>query len=265
MQTESIAALATALAKAQGQIAPASKDAENPFYKSHYADLASIWEACRGPLSANGLAVIQSPIDAGAGRVGLLTRLVHSSGEWISSEVTVRLAKDDAQGLGSALTYLRRYCLAAFIGVTATEDDDANAAVAPWRQRKQAVPPATPKAKAPLPIPVPIVDSVLASIAGMTLEKFSKAAEFILASEDGGKLTTDEALSLTQRLLGRTDILIGECEDEGLLKQLELDVAASLAHAEIDPFDAEWLRDAISRRLDAMTAIVSQEQQAAGK
>lgn len=239
MQTESIAALSAALAKAQGQIEPAARDRENPFFKSYYADLASVWEACRGPLSANGLAVIQSPIDAGEGRVGLLTRLVHSSGEWISSEVSVRLVKDDAQGLGSALTYLRRYCLAACVGVTATADDDGNAAVAPWRQRK-------PEPAAA----VPIADRVRASIAGMTLDKFDKAAAFILASEQGGAVTSDEALVLTQQLLARIDELITECDDPIVLNQLKLDVAASLARVEIDPQDAEWLCDAIGRRMD---------------
>ena len=133
-QSESIALLASALAKAQGTIAPALKESVNPHFRSHYADLAAIWEVCRKPLTSNGLSVIQAPTDCADGRVGLETRLIHSSGEWIESLVSTRLSKDDAQGIGSALTYLRRYSLASIVGVTATDDDDGNAASAPQAQ-----------------------------------------------------------------------------------------------------------------------------------
>ena len=136
--SESIAALAGALAKAQLQIEPASKNATNPHFRSHYADLASIWDACRGPLNTNGLSIVQFPCDGEVGRTGLCTMLLHSSGEWISEVVTTRSQKDDPQGLGSALTYLRRYALAAVVGVTATEDDDGNAASTPANARVNA-------------------------------------------------------------------------------------------------------------------------------
>ena len=133
--SESIAALAGAHAKAQLQIEPASKNATNPHFRSHYADLASIWDACRGPLNTNGLSIVQFPCDGEVGRTGLCTMLLHSSGEFISEVVTTRSQKDDPQGLGSALTYLRRYALAAVVGVTATEDDDGNAASTPANAR----------------------------------------------------------------------------------------------------------------------------------
>ena len=133
--SESIALLAGALAKAQLQIEPASKNATNPHFRSHYADLASIWDACRGPLNTNGLSIVQFPCDGEVGRTGLCTMLLHSSGEYISEVVTTRSQKDDPQGLGSALTYLRRYALAAVVGVTATEDDDGNAASTPANAR----------------------------------------------------------------------------------------------------------------------------------
>ena len=136
--SESIAALAGALAKAQLQIEPASKNATNPHFRSHYADLASIWDACRGPLNTNGLSIVQFPCDGDVGRTGLCTMLLHSSGEYISEVVTTRSQKDDPQGLGSALTYLRRYALAAVVGVTATEDDDGNAASTPANARVNA-------------------------------------------------------------------------------------------------------------------------------
>ena len=125
-QSETIGALAAALSKAQGQITGALKDSENPFFKSKYADLASVWDACRASLSTNGLAVIQTT-DGGLEGVTIITTLSHSSGEWIKGSLTVRPVKNDPQGLGSAVTYARRYALAAMVGV-AQIDDDANAA-----------------------------------------------------------------------------------------------------------------------------------------
>ncbi len=85
MQTsEQINELAAALAKAQGQIQAASRDRENPHFRSRYADLASVWDACRVALSANGLAVVQGPALADRG-VSVTTRLLHSSGQWAES------------------------------------------------------------------------------------------------------------------------------------------------------------------------------------
>ena len=136
--SESIAALAGALAKAQLQIEPASKNATNPHFRSHYADLASIWDACRGPLNTNGLSIVQFPCDGEVGRIGLCTMIVHSSGEWMSETITVKALKEDPQFLGGVLTYLRRYSLAAVVGVTATEDDDGNAASTPANARASA-------------------------------------------------------------------------------------------------------------------------------
>lgn len=126
MQSESIAALAAALSKAQGDITGALKDSSNPFFKSKYADLASCWDACRAQLSENGLAVIQTT-DIIADRPVLVTTLAHSSGEWIKS-ITPILTKDDSpQAQGSGITYARRYALAAIVGL-AQIDDDAEAA-----------------------------------------------------------------------------------------------------------------------------------------
>ena len=126
--SESINEIATALAKAQGQIEGAKKDAANPFFKSKYADLASVWDACRAALASNGLAVIQSPAAEGT-RVSVDTLLTHSSGQWVAGTVSVTAREDSPQAIGSAITYLRRYALQSFVGV-APEDDDANAASA---------------------------------------------------------------------------------------------------------------------------------------
>jgi len=132
MHSEQINELAAALANAQGEIAGALKDSENPFYKSRYADLASVWAACRGPLSKAGLAVIQVPSAFLCGedqlQVTVETLLAHSSGQWVRGEVSV-ITKGDPQAVGSAVTYLRRYAVAAFVGVAPeAEDDDAEAA-----------------------------------------------------------------------------------------------------------------------------------------
>ena len=154
--SESIALLAGALAKAQLQIEPASKNATNPHFRSHYADLASRWAACRGPLNTNGLSIVQFPCDGDVGRTGLCTMLLHSSGEFISEVVTTRSQKDDPQGLGSALTYLRRYALAAVVGVTATEDDDGNAASTPANSRVAAP---APRPYIPPPVSPPAVNA----------------------------------------------------------------------------------------------------------
>lgn len=115
------------MAKAQGTMAGAAKDSKNPHFNSKYADLASIVDACREALAANGVAVFQSP-SADANLIKMKTLLVHGSGEWIESDELTVQARDAApQAVGSCLTYLRRYQLASMVGV-APADDDAEAA-----------------------------------------------------------------------------------------------------------------------------------------
>lgn len=126
-RSEQIGALAAALAKAQGDIKSAAKATRNTFYNSSYADLAAVMEACRVPLSKNGIAVIQSTQYDTNGK-WIETILVHSSGEWVSSHYPVKPVKDDPQGMGSAVTYARRYALMALVGIVADDDDDGNAA-----------------------------------------------------------------------------------------------------------------------------------------
>jgi uncharacterized protein YukE len=128
-QSDSIKALATALSKTQASVEGAVKGKVNPAFKSKYADLASVWEACREALTENGLSVLQSPGEVADGRMAMTTQLMHSTGEWVRGTLTIPLGKVDAQAYGSATTYARRYALAAFVGV-APEDDDGNAAAA---------------------------------------------------------------------------------------------------------------------------------------
>ena len=128
MQSDSIGALAAALSKAQADITGALKDSSNPFFKSKYADLASCWDACRKQLAANNLAVIQTVyVHWERNETVLATTLAHSSGEWIRSDLPIRAKDTSPQTQGSAITYARRYALAAIVGL-AQIDDDAEAA-----------------------------------------------------------------------------------------------------------------------------------------
>lgn len=137
-----------ALAKAQSEIKNAVKDSTNPHYRATYADLASIKEACWEALTKNGICPVQMPVNGDGSNIGVVTVFGHSSGQWIESTIYVAPTKFDAQGVGSVITYLRRYALAAMAGV-APEDDDGNAAVgrpsenASGGQRAQGTPRAT--------------------------------------------------------------------------------------------------------------------------
>ena len=149
MQTsEQINELAAALAKAQGQIQGAVKDSTNPAFKSRYADLASVWDACRVALSLNGLAVVQGPALVGQG-VSVTTRLLHSSGQWAESTLMLPMDKATAQGAGSAITYARRYALAAMVGVAPDDDDDGNAASQQPAQQQRLAPKPEPTGTRP--------------------------------------------------------------------------------------------------------------------
>jgi len=151
-QSESVKELATALAKAQAEMHGAKKNAQNPHFRSTFANLESVWEACREPLTKNGLSVVQtmdSDVEEG---VCLVTTLLHTSGEWISGKRPLHAKNQDPQGIGSAITYARRYDLMALVGI-APEDDDAEEAMKPHRKPQAASPaPAPPKA-APKPPP----------------------------------------------------------------------------------------------------------------
>lgn len=124
--SETIGKLSKALTAVQSQLKPASKDSDNPFFKSKYADLNSVWDSARDLLTKNGLAVIQGNSVGLDNTVIVETILSHESGEWVQSELCLPLAKRDPQGVGSAVTYGRRYGLAAIVGIVADVDDDGN-------------------------------------------------------------------------------------------------------------------------------------------
>lgn len=131
-KSEDISLLAAAFVKAQTMVESAKKDSINPFFNSKYADLAAVWDAVRAALEENSLAVSQLA-DAGPdGSPALTTMLIHASGQWISSVYPLSVQKADAQSYGSAISYARRYALAALMGVL-SEDDDGEGATRPTK------------------------------------------------------------------------------------------------------------------------------------
>ncbi|MBF0502319.1 MAG: ERF family protein [Candidatus Riflebacteria bacterium] len=147
--SQTVGAISQALAKAQGQMKPAAFDASNPHFKSKYATLASIMEACRPALSAAGIAVMQgTSIDPETLRVNVTTLLTHVSGEFIKETLSIKPAMDTAQAIGSAISYARRYCLSALVGIVSDDDDDGNLATG----RPDVKPVLTSVKKTPAPV-----------------------------------------------------------------------------------------------------------------
>lgn len=151
-QSPTIGGLAAALAKAQLQMETAKKDAQNPHLHNRYADLSSCWAACRKPLGDNGLAVAQLTESVSPGAIKIKTILLHESGEWIRSELTVPCAAskgiNQAQAMGSAISYGRRYALSALVGISA-DDDDGSAAGSPQASQYQQPSRQAPQGPAP--------------------------------------------------------------------------------------------------------------------
>jgi ERF superfamily len=149
-RSDSIGQLVAALALAQTEFETISKDHVNPYYKSRYADLSDVIAATQPALNKNGLTIIQIPLSPVSGRcfAGAFSMLAHTSGEFISTELLLPVKEDkyDAQGVGSSITYARRYTWQAMVGAAAEDDDDGNAAAGrgesssqseqPWRVPK---------------------------------------------------------------------------------------------------------------------------------
>lgn len=154
--SDSIASLAAALVKVQGELRAIGKDSVNPHFKSRYASLDAIVEDVRPILHKHGLAIAQgatTPITDEAGRVAgfaVETMLIHASGEWLTNTAIVPIVKADPQGAGGALTYGRRYGLSALLSLATEEDDDANAVSHPPRA-VEATAPRTPAPETRVP------------------------------------------------------------------------------------------------------------------
>lgn len=144
--------IAKALVKAQAEMTKAHKGSENPHFRSKYADLGNVMDACLPALNANEIAVAQV-MHSSEGEDFVVTRFIHASGESLECAVRLLIGKPDMQGMGSAITYARRYGLMMLAGI-APEDDDGNAAANnPGNKKKQ--PPANdppPPAKTAEPL-----------------------------------------------------------------------------------------------------------------
>lgn len=175
MTSESIAQLSASLAIAQGELEDASKDKINPAFKSKYADITAVLQAARPALSKNGLAIVQGLETApDMSAVIVTTRLCHKSGEWIQSVLAVPVPKKDAQGVGNAGTYGRRYGLAGMIGI-GQEDDDGNSVAVPKTK------PAAVNGNAPT---ASQVEAVADDLLGIHLKKLLKQIDDAPAEED---------------------------------------------------------------------------------
>lgn len=218
--------LFAAFVKAQAELGHAKKDSVNPHFNRTYADLASALDAGRMPLAQAGLAIMQWPIDGRANGVTVVTMLVHPGGEWIRGKLTVPVAKGDAQGVGSAITYGRRYTLMAVAGIAA-EDDDGNAATQAKPDQKQAAGKRTAPAnksaadsREPAPKTEEQDQSVRARIfrlwgaaqkEGMSADEWPKWISSTLgAGKDVNKLTAEEVTKLEEQLAKGKQLVGGE-------------------------------------------------------
>lgn len=118
-----------AFLNAQRSFSAALKDSSNPYFKSKYADLNSVWEAVHEALHANGLTITQPIRINDAGQTVVITNVRYQNGELVETSECPVLCKspNDPQAMGSAITYARRYSLASILGIVTTDDDGESA------------------------------------------------------------------------------------------------------------------------------------------
>lgn len=200
--SENIEALAKALPQAQAAMGDVFKNANNPAFRSKYADLAAVVEAVLPALNANGFTLLQPSAFDGE-RVTVGTMLLHESGQWVRCDLSIPLGKRDAHGIGSAVTYGRRYGLQAMSGV-APEDDDGNAAARPSTAPQTL--PETKRAEPAAPTLAGRAERLVATLKSVkTLKELDKA--FVLGSglcaeldaKDPERLAEIEALVAARR------------------------------------------------------------------
>ena len=129
VQSPEIGEIAAALAAAQAELPAAIKGSVNPHLKNKYADINAVYAAIREVLPKHGLAIVQTMLPTDGSKAHVRTMLAHKSGQWLAGECVMPLDRQGgAQGMGSAITYARRYSLSAIVGVVTEEDDDGNGA-----------------------------------------------------------------------------------------------------------------------------------------
>lgn len=185
--SETIGKISPALLKAQRAITFAVKDAKNRQFKSTYADLSSVIDASKPALNDAGICFIQMAAPSDPGCLALTTRLIHESGEWIESTATCPLQRNDPQGYGSALTYLKRYSLASAVGLY-QDDDDGNAATKTVKLVARA--PVIPVAKGAMDALAADRRSFLIDTAEYVKERFE--ANDLIAAHDAVYEVTDD-------------------------------------------------------------------------
>ena len=252
---DGIGELAAALAKAQATMKPAAMDRKNTHLNSKYSTLTAVWDACREALTANGLAVVQMPMMAEEGWLGLETRLMHSSGQQVSSvfkaPIQIPLNREgkptltEVQAYGSAITYMRRYALASMVGVVADEDGDGHTDghTAPRSQNApqasrgdRSAPPAAAEQRQNGQAPAESPQEATAAIKCRDLYRLTLCP--LIGAEP---LDTNTRLETWERLLGRgwpTEPTQADWEVLAMVLQGEID----RLNAEEDPFqgnDAE--------------------------
>lgn len=191
--------LATALATFQGKISSVRKDGVNPFFKSKYATLENIVDTVREPLKSVGLSFSQFP----SGDNGLVTILMHSSGEFLQSMVQMNPKDNTPQGQGSAITYMRRYALASILGIVTEEDDDGNAASEP-KKKPSAIKPGAP-------VPWPKEKPKVSNKAKISHLMKLLGIDYILAPEEVTKLTKLEFVEDNYpEIVSRLEVIVKE-------------------------------------------------------
>ncbi len=179
-RSATLSTYAKAMARPPRAMKNPAKEAVNPHFKTRYADLPGVLEAVMPALLDNGFAVQQFPCEVGDAPA-LLTLVVHESGEWVETVVRLRPAKPDPQGVGSAITYMRRYSLLSIAGVAADDDDDGNAASRP------------PAAKAPNTLYEPAAEPIRKAASRDARTGIYRQVE---ADRKAGRLTTDDEAGL---------------------------------------------------------------------
>lgn len=186
--------LATALSLAQGELADAGKNAVNTFFKSpgspqgsKYADLAEVLQTIRPIASKHGLSFVQG-VAYTDGLARVVTRLMHKTGQFLQEELDIPLTKKDAQGLGAALTYGRRYAVAAMFGIAQDDDDGNTASEAPSKNRAK-----TPQTE----VQPPSKTQVLTDVSRALIAEFDKLGSDKVGDPERMKELTQEFASLT--------------------------------------------------------------------
>jgi len=183
MTSQTINKLAAALVKVQAELKPVPRNAENPFFKSAYADLAACIRHASPLLTEHGIAIVQTGSESREGEIAIRTTIVHESGEWMDGVMSAHLSKNDPQGAGSAITYLCRYGYKAAIGLAQEgEDDDANAASQPVKHQG-AIPSQKPTNASDKPKPTKVTAAIRKRVMELLAERGEWATKYLVSTK----------------------------------------------------------------------------------